>query len=84
MGMQLKFSLICICLMLSSFCSAASDDLVIKSAERTIDITSQLVRITHKLTLSNTGKSAVRSFDFPIETKAIDKLSYFKAQVLNL
>nr|CAG4650912.1 EOG090X04O4 [Simocephalus serrulatus] len=81
MGMRLKISLVCICLTLSSFCSAASEDLVIKSAERTIDITSQLVKITHKLTLSNTGKSAVRSFDFPIETKAVEKLSYFKAQL---
>lgn len=70
--------------MIASFSIAASEDLVIKSAERTVDITSQLVKITHRLTLSNTGKSSLKSFDFLIEPKAHEHLSYFKAQVIVL
>lgn len=68
---------------LSGLISAAIADssLVIKNAERSIDVTSQLVKITHRLTLSNTGKSAVSSFDFTIDAKSQEHLSYLKAQV---
>nr|CAG4643152.1 EOG090X04O4 [Ilyocryptus agilis] len=58
---------------------ASGQDLVIKSADRTVDLTSQLVKITHRLTVSNTGQSAVTGFDFSIEGQ--ENLSYFKAQL---
>ena len=53
MGYTLKLSLLCL---LVTIASAVGDDLVIKNADRTVDITSQLVRVTHRLTLSNNGK----------------------------
>ena len=82
MGFRYKLYLVCLCsLTLTSFCTATSEDIIIKNAERTIDVASQLVKITHRLTLSNTGKSSVNNFNFPIEPKAQQKLSYFKAQV---
>ncbi|EFX75282.1 hypothetical protein DAPPUDRAFT_226428 [Daphnia pulex] len=81
MGLRLKIYLVCLFLTLTSFCNATSEDVLIKSAERTIDVTSQLVKITHRLTLSNTGKSSVNSFNFHIESRAQQKLSYFKAQL---
>lgn len=81
MGFRIKVYLICLFVTLTGFCTATSEDILIKNAERTIDLTSQLVKITHRLTLSNTGKSSVKSFSFPIDPKAQEKLSYFKAQL---
>ncbi|XP_057378869.1 dolichyl-diphosphooligosaccharide--protein glycosyltransferase subunit 1-like [Daphnia carinata] len=81
MGFRIKVYLICLFITLTGFCTATSEDILIKNAERTIDLTSQLVKITHRLTLSNTGKSSVKSFSFPIDPKAPEKLSYFKAQL---
>jgi len=69
------------CLLVGIISTVAAQDLVIKSADRTIDLTSQLVKITQRLTLSNTGKSAVSSFEFAIDAKSQEHLSYFKAQV---
>jgi len=56
--------------------------LFIKTAERTIDVSSQLVKITHRLTLVNNGKTPVKSVVFPVETKAKKNLSFFKAQLV--
>lgn len=81
MGLRPKICALFLFFSFANLCIATSEDVIIKSAERSIDITSQLVRITHRLTLSNAGKSSVSSFDFPIEKKAQEKLSYFKAQV---
>ena len=78
MGYTLKLSLLCL---LVTIASAVGDDLVIKNADRTVDITSQLVRVTHRLTLSNNGKSAVNTFNFLVDANAQKKLSFFKAQV---
>lgn len=80
--MRLSYCLIFVCILLASNCHASTDDLVIKNAERTIDATSQLVKITHRLTLQNGGKSTIKSFDFPIESNAENHLSFFKAQVI--
>jgi len=77
MGYTLKLSLLCL---LVTIASAVGDDLVIKNADRTVDITSQLVRVTHRLTLSNNGKSAVNTFNFLVDANAQKKLSFFKAQ----
>ena len=82
MGLRFRIYLICVFLALTNFCTATSEDILIKNAERAIDVTSQLVKITHRLTLSNTGKSSVNSFNFPIESKSQKQLSYFKAQVM--
>lgn len=78
--MRLGYCFIFACVLLASNCYASTNDLVIKNAERTIDATSQLVKITHRLILQNTGKSTIKSFDFPIESKAEQHLSFFKAQ----
>ena len=78
MGYTIKISLLCL---LVTIASAVGEDLVIKNADRTIDITSQLVRVTHRLTLSNNGKSAVNTFNFLVDANAQKKLSFFKAQV---
>jgi len=66
-------------------CNAATfdsinPDITVKSVDRSIDLASQLVKISHKLTLHNNGKGAVKSFLFAVEPEVKDSLSYIGAQ----
>ncbi|XP_063236205.1 dolichyl-diphosphooligosaccharide--protein glycosyltransferase subunit 1 [Bacillus rossius redtenbacheri] len=77
--------LLCFCvLVLSGVLVEAADslnnDLVNKNVHRSIDISSQLVRISHKITLENTGKSGVKSFMFTTEQQFAKKLCFISAQ----
>ena len=81
MGFSLRLPVLCFIVIASNFAHAASEDLSIKNAERTVDISSQLVKITHRLTLTNNGKSPVKSFQFLAEASAKKSFSFFKAQV---
>lgn len=54
--------------------------LVNKNVERTIDLTSQLVKITSIITLENTGKESVRKYFVALEPGSVDKLSYISAR----
>ena len=42
-------------------------DLVVKSVDRNIDLSTQLVKMNFKISLENTGKSAVKSFLFSLD-----------------
>ena len=44
-----------------------SPDLVVKSVDRNIDLTTQLAKINYKISLENTGKSAVKYFLFSVD-----------------
>lgn len=46
---------------------SVSPDLVIKSVDRNIDLTTQLAKINYKISLENTGKSAVKYFLFSVD-----------------
>lgn len=66
-------------------CNAATfdsvnPDIAVKSVDRSIDLASQLVKVSHKITLHNNGKGAVRSFLFAVEPEVKDSLSYIGAQ----
>jgi len=55
-------------------------DLVVKTCERQIDLTSQLVKINFKISVVNTGSSgAVKSFLFSLEPSAKNKISFIGA-----
>jgi oligosaccharyltransferase complex subunit alpha (ribophorin I) len=57
-------------------------DLVVKSCDRTIDLTSQLVKINNKISLSNTGSTgAIKTFLFSVESAARDKVVFIGATV---
>ena len=58
-----------------------SKDLVFTSVERTIDLQSQLVKINTKLTLSNGGQGAVKSFHYVVEESFKDNVAYIGATV---
>ena len=56
-------------------------DLVISSCDRTIDMTTQLVKMQHKIVLENKGQGAVKSFLFSIAPTLKDKVSFIEAKV---
>lgn len=68
-----------------SVCIGANDvinkDVVFKKYERKVDLTSQLVKLIHKVTIENTGSSPVKYFLFTLTTEEYEKLSYIGAQV---
>ena len=51
----------------------------IKNVDRTIDLHSQITKITNKLVIENTGKSPVRNFIFASDARQNDHLSYISA-----
>jgi oligosaccharyltransferase complex subunit alpha (ribophorin I) len=55
-------------------------DLVIKNVGRSVDLSSQLVKISHKITLQNNGKGAVKSFLYTVEPEVKESLAYIGAQ----
>jgi oligosaccharyltransferase complex subunit alpha (ribophorin I) len=66
-------------------CSAATfdsinPDIIANNVDRSVDLSSQLAKLSHKITLQNNGKGAVESFLFSVEPNARDNLSYIGAQ----
>ncbi|KAG7165132.1 Dolichyl-diphosphooligosaccharide--protein glycosyltransferase subunit 1-like [Homarus americanus] len=55
-------------------------DLINKKFDRKLDISSQLVKITNKITLENGGSGAVKSFLLAFTKVEKDNLSYLNAQ----
>lgn len=56
-------------------------DLINKKIERKVDIASQLVKVTNKITLENGGSGAVKSFLVALTRAEKDNLSYINTQV---
>jgi len=56
-------------------------DLVVKSCDRTIDLSSQLVKINHKLSLANNGQGAIKTFLFSIDPAFKKNVAYIGATV---
>ena len=77
--------LICLSVYAASVCHGAVEtvnaDVVVDSAERTIDVASQLVKMTTKLTLSNNGKGAITGFHYGLEESVKSKLVFIGATV---
>ena len=65
-------------------CSAAPDlvdpDVSLKNVDRTIDLQSQLTKITTKIVLENNGKSPIKNLIFAHDTKKKDSVSFVGAQ----
>lgn len=61
---------------------AVNKDLIVTNADRTIDLASQLVKINSKLTISNSGQSAIKSFHFTVDDELVDKLVFIGATVI--
>jgi len=78
---MLKASLLALGLVLSV--SGAFDsinpDVVVKSCDRTMDLTTQLVKLQHKLVVENQGKGAVKSILFSVDPMFKDKVAFIGA-----
>lgn len=61
--------------------SKSHSELVNSKLDRNIDIASQLVKVLIKLTLENTGKSPVSSFQYALEPNIKPKLAFIGASV---
>ncbi|XP_053609099.1 dolichyl-diphosphooligosaccharide--protein glycosyltransferase subunit 1 [Plodia interpunctella] len=57
-----------------------SSDIKIKNVERTVNIASQLVKITSKITLENDGKSPARNFLVAVEPSQKNNLAFIGAK----
>ena len=54
-------------------------DIVVTNCERAIDISSQLVKMQHKLTFQNNGQAAAKSVLFSLEPSLQGKVSFIEA-----
>jgi oligosaccharyltransferase complex subunit alpha (ribophorin I) len=83
---MLRIGIACIiCVVLVTECKAAAFDsvnldLVIKNVGRSVDLASQLAKMSHKITLQNNGKGAVKSFLYVVEPEVKESLAYIGAQ----
>lgn len=71
----------CIKAVIAASVETANQDVVIDSLDRTINLESQLVKITTKLTLTNNGKGAIKGFHYAIEDTLVSKLAFIGATV---
>lgn len=60
--------------------AASNPDILFKNVDRTIDISSQMAKITYKVILENTGSKNVDQFDFVLEPETAKAVSYFGAE----
>ena len=60
---------------------AVSKDVIVTNVDRSIDLASQLVKISSKLTVSNVGKSPIKSIHFTVDENAVDKVAFVGATV---
>ena len=54
-------------------------DLVVTSCDRTIDMSTQLVKMSHKIVIQNNGQGAVKSFLFSIDPTLQKSVSFIEA-----
>lgn len=54
-------------------------DVVVKSCDRTVDMTTQLVKLQHKMVIENQGKGAVKSILFSVDPELKDKVAFIGA-----
>lgn len=69
-GAQALGALLLVTVVSGAVVDVVNDRLVNKNVERTIDLTSQLVKITTKITIENTGSIAVNNFLVAVETES--------------
>ena len=63
---------------------AINKDIINKKIERKLDVSSQLVKVTNKITLENGGSAAVKSFLFVLTQAEKERISYLNVQVRNI
>lgn len=77
---NLKFVGLILSLVISTAFTAVDVELENKNVERTIDLTSQLVKISYKITLEHKAKKAISNYVFVVPSCECDKLSFISAR----
>lgn len=66
-------------------CAATiSPNLKITNVDRLIDISSQIVKVTNKISFENAGREPISHFVFTVDPQSVDKLAIIKARVSDL
>ena len=60
----------------------ACGELLLSNVDRTLDLSSQLAKMGHKLTFENSGSGSVKSVDFSVAPNVQDKVSFIGATVI--
>jgi len=60
---------------------SANKDLVVTSAERSIDLVSQLAKINTKLVITNGGQGTVKSIHYTVDPNVAEKVAFVGATV---
>ncbi|MCP6116885.1 hypothetical protein NL387_26725, partial [Klebsiella pneumoniae] len=68
---------------LSASVDTISSDIKLKNVDRTVDISTQLVKVVSKIVLENSGKSPVKHFLFAVEEAAKNNLAFIGAKDSN-
>ncbi|XP_004932409.1 dolichyl-diphosphooligosaccharide--protein glycosyltransferase subunit 1 [Bombyx mori] len=68
---------------LSASVDTISSDIKLKNVDRTVDISTQLVKVVSKIVLENSGKSSVKHFLFAVEEAAKNNLAFIGAKDSN-
>jgi oligosaccharyltransferase complex subunit alpha (ribophorin I) len=75
-----KFIGLILSLVISSVLTAVDVELENKNVERTIDLTSQLVKVSYKITLEHKSKKAISNYVFVLSSCECGKLSFISAR----
>jgi len=80
-NMGTKLTALVLALLALATADTINKDIVNKKIDRKIDISTQLVKISSKVTLENAGSASVKSFLLPLTTAEKAHLSFINAQV---
>lgn len=79
-----RFFVFCLALITSFVASlpleTINKDIVVKNVDRSLDLSTQLAKFAHEITIENSGKNPVKSFLFVIERQLKDNVAYVDAQ----
>lgn len=71
---------ISLCSFFALTCAAVNADIENKNVERTIDLTSQLVKISYKITIEHKGKKPIQAYSFVVPEDEREHLAYISAK----
>merc|ERR1719266_905677 len=84
MTKRLRSALVLVCLAVAAVQAgydSINKDIVVTNCERSLDISSQLVKLNHKISFQNNGQGAVKSVLFSMDPTLQDKVSFIEATV---
>merc|ERR1719266_1576436 len=84
MTKRLRSALLLVCLAVAAVQAgydSINKDIVVTNCERSLDISSQLVKLNHKISFQNNGQGAVKSVLFSMDPTLQDKVSFIEATV---